>query len=360
MASRGHQVSIWSPAPFFAKLSKSAKIRKWLGYIDQYIIFPIVIRRRLSRQPSETLYVFTDHAQGPWVSTVKDKKHVIHCHDFLAQKSALGEIAENPTGWTGRLYQKIIFKGYSIGNNFISISQKTKNDLHNLLKHSPSSSEVIYNSVSSNFIPIENNLARKELKKIFGSILDEGYILHVGGNQWYKNRIGVIEIYDMWRYQYELDLPLILVGEQLSGRILNIYSNSVYKKNIHIVSGINDQTLCWLYSGATAFLFPSLAEGFGWPIAEAMACRCPVITTNEAPMTEVSGRAAYLIPRRPIDNAAVKQWALNSSHTLNQVIQMSSEQRTKVIRKGFEQVKNFDKELILSRIEAVYSNIVNK
>ena len=359
MISHGHRVEIWSPDPFFFKLSKSIKLRKWLGYIDQYIIFPLSIRKNIHRQPLDTLYVFTDHAQGPWVSTVKNKKYIIHCHDFLAQKSALGEIEENLTSWTGRLYQKLIYKGYSQGENFISISQKTKEDLHRLLVHSPTNSTVVHNSVSNNFMPTEVILAREKLEKIFTISLSKGYILHVGGNQWYKNRVGVIKIYNAWRLKYKLDLPLILIGDYPSGKILDIYANSIYKNDIHMYSGIDDLTLGLLYSGATVFVFPSLAEGFGWPIAEAMACGCPVITTNEAPMTEVAGNAAFLIPRCPIDIDEANRWAMNSSYILNEVVQMPPEQKMLVVKRGFEQVKNFDREVVLSKIENIYLNIVN-
>ena len=357
MISRGHHVTIWSPESLLANLVKSDKIKKWLGYIDQYIIFPIAIRKRLPQQSSDTLYVFTDHAQGPWVPIVKNKKHIIHCHDFLAQKSALNEIEENPTSWTGRLYQKIIFNGYSTGKNFISISQKTRNDLHNLIHYIPTSSTIIHNSISDNFTQVESKVARENLRKMFNSVLDNGYILHVGGNQWYKNKIGVIEIYDRWRSEYKFNIPLILVGEKLSGKVLDTYSNSTYKENIHLISGITDQVLNWLYSGATALLFPSLAEGFGWPIAEAMACGCPVITTNEAPMTEVAGHAAFLISRRPIKNNAVDEWTKDSAHMLNQVVQMLPNKRIEVIKRGLEQIKKFNRESILSKIEQIYLSI---
>merc|ERR1711912_68703 len=60
------------------------------------------------------------------------------------------------------------------------------------------------------------------------------------------------------------------------------------------------------YSSATALLFPSLQEGFGWPIIEAQACGCPVFTSNRPPMTEVGGEAAlYINPNNP-ETAAKK------------------------------------------------------
>ena len=60
-----------------------------------------------------------------------------------------------------------------------------------------------------------------------------------------------------------------------------------------------DDLVKMAYVGASLFLFPSLAEGFGWPIAEAMASGCPVITTNKRPMTEVTKGTGRLIEKMP-------------------------------------------------------------
>jgi glycosyltransferase involved in cell wall biosynthesis len=73
---------------------------------------------------------------------------------------------------------------------------------------------------------------------------------------------------------------------------------------IEFVSPSNEQMRA-LYSGALAFLFPSLEEGFGWPVLEAQACGCPVITSDRPPMTEIAGRGAILI--NPENAAAAAQ-----------------------------------------------------
>src|SRR6188508_949356 len=101
MNDRGHEVEIWAPKRFFHKLSVHNKLKKWLGYLDQYVLFPFNIRSKIYSAPQSTLFVFTDQALGPWVPLVSNRHHVIHCHDFLAQRSAFGEIPENKVGWTG-------------------------------------------------------------------------------------------------------------------------------------------------------------------------------------------------------------------------------------------------------------------
>jgi len=354
MTARGHKVSVLSPNSNFVETKYLSRVKKWLGYIDQYIVFPKQIRRFIKKQPSDTLYVFTDHAQGPWVHTVANKKHIIHCHDFLAQNSALGHIRENPTSITGRLYQKLIFNGYSKGNNFVSVSKKTQEDLHEILSKTDYISNVVYNSIDSSFNFVDTKTAKLKLKKRLSVNIDSGYILHLGGNQWYKNRLGVIQIYDAWRDKYKQVLPLLLVGQYPTGAILDAYLNSSYKDDIHLLSKVNDETLNLLYSAASVFIFPSLAEGFGWPIAEAMACRCAVITTDEAPMTEVAGDAAFLIPKRPINRDEIKQWITSSADVLDKVLHVDEAQHSKIIHQGLEQVKKFERNKIMNQIEALY------
>ena len=202
----------------------------------------------------------------------------------------------------------MIHKGYSEGRNFISVSFNTKKMLHRFLTASPERSEVVYNGLNQSFTTLDPCQARDSVSRETGIELKNGYLLHVGGNQWYKNRIGVVEIYNAWRIRQNEMLPLLLVGEIANRTLQSTIDLSPYKSDIHVLSAVNDKILRDAYAGASVFLFPSKAEGFGWPIAEAMASGCPVITTNEAPMTEVAGTAGFLIPREPWDNSKIRIW----------------------------------------------------
>jgi glycosyltransferase involved in cell wall biosynthesis len=358
MCQRTHDVEIWSPDAKAVKLVAPQIFKKWLGYIDQFYFFPKQVRKRLKNTHANTLFVFTDHALGPWVPLVSNKPHVIHCHDFLAQKSAINLIPENPTGWTGKQYQKLIRWGYSKGHHFISVSKRTQQDLHDFLPSLPMSSKVIYNGLNQSFVPQPISEMRGIFGNSIGIDLHQGYILHVGGNQWYKNRTGIIEIYNAWRNNFKSSMPLILIGAEpnLSLKLLHVKSH--YKQDIHFISNVSDDMVKKAYAGASVFLFPSIAEGFGWPIAEAMASGCPVITTDEAPMTEVADSAGFYIEKRPSEDQKVVEWSLRAAKVLNQVISLSSSDREQVISKGLENAKRFDQNLALDSIENSYKNIL--
>lgn len=360
MKKRGHIVELLSPEPLFFKLPVPAQFKKWFGYIDQYLIFPGSAKAKLSSYPSDTLFVFADQALGPWVPLVADRPHVIHCHDFLAQRSAEGQLPENPVGWTGVQYQKYIRSGYLAGKNFISVSKKTQSDLHEFYGNVPPLSEVVYNGLTGEFLYGNIVAMREQISSSAGVDCLKGYVLHVGGNQWYKNRRGVVEIYSEWRNNHDRNIPLILIGAKPDGRLQEAISKSGYQNDIHCLSGISDGVLKVAYAGASVFLFPSLAEGFGWPIAEAMAAGVPVITTNETPMTEVAGDAAVMINRRPVRPALVAQWALESAWALEKVLSATAEERDHQIARGFENVKRFDPGVTLDLIEAYYVKVLEK
>jgi len=360
MRNRGHNVQHWTPDPVLSKFTKSRFVGKWLGYIDLFLIFPSKTRIRIKKCKVNTLYVFTDQALGPWVPMVKEYPHVIHCHDFLALSSALGEISENRTSWTGKLYQRFIHRGYVYGKNFISVSEKTQEQLKRFLQTAPLQSTVIYNGLREGFLPYEPDKARAMIESRTGINTSLGYLLHIGGNQWYKNRIGVIEIYNAWRANSLLKLPLLLVGDAPSTDLREIFNLSPFKDHIHFLSGMDDDFLRFAYAGASVFLFPSFAEGFGWPIVEAMACGCKVITTRDAPMTEVAGHAGFYIAKRPKQRVEIEEWSKTSAGVVENVINLGTKESESAVSIGIENAKRFDACIALNKIEITYKNILTQ
>ena len=355
MAKRGHDVSVWSPTRKCFSLRAPSAFKKWLGYVDQYILFPSTVRKRLKSCPADTLFVFTDQAQGPWVPLVANRRHVMHCHDFLAQLSAMGKIAQHKSSWTGKLYQKFIRNGYRKGKNFISVSRKTDQVLQQMLPDKVTSTAVVYNGLDQSYRPFYHAKARRLITKETGIDLAAGYCLHVGGNQWYKNREGVIEIYTAWRSQSEFTLPLLMIGPPPSAIVLQQLEASPFKEDVHFISNLSDEFVQYAYAGANVFLFPSHAEGFGWPIAEAMASGCPVMTTNEAPMTEVAGDAAFLIAARGPDNDQI--WASEAALMLQQIVSLTAAERKTVRAAAIKNVKRFDAKAAVDKIEFIYEHI---
>lgn len=360
MLNKGHELTIWSPKALFFKLAfNNPFLEKWMGYLDQYVVFPIIVKMRLLSCSKDTLFVFADNALGPWVHLVKKRYHVVHCHDFLAQQSAFGLLPENKTGISGKYYQKFIRWGYSKSENFISISIKTQTDLHFFLTKTPKISSVVYNGLNQDFESPQNKiLVRKLLTNEYTIDLSKGYILHVGGNAFYKNRLGVLEIYDQWAKDYKANVPLILVGEPPSEELLAFKEKSIVSKSIYFITNIGDLRLQQFYQGASVMIFPSLYEGFGWPIVEAMASGSLVITTDEDPMKEVAADAGFYIPKKSFNPEEFVKWKSIAAKELEKVMQLTPVQSGMAIQKSILRSKEFSAQGFVNSIEKVYQQIL--
>jgi glycosyltransferase involved in cell wall biosynthesis len=359
MTERGHKVESWTSRQTFGRLPiPSAFIRKWLGYADQFLVYPRELRQLVNRQPSDTLFVVTDQALGMWVPCFAHRPHVIHCHDFLALKSALGEFSENPTGWTGRQYQQRIRKGFSRGKTFISVSEKTREDLHRFLPRVPKISEVVRNGLNHPFRPMEMAERISLLKQVGVEIPKHGFIVHIGGNQWYKNRRGVLEIYRVYVHSHPNPLELWMIGAKPSDQLLNLAASIPKSGKVHFLSGLTNEQVNAAYSHARVLLFPSLEEGFGWPIVEAMACGTPVIATDRAPMREVGGSSAYYIHRMNSSLENDHLWAVDGAKCLQTILNLKTKKLDALRCEGLKHVEQFAAEKSLDCYERIYQRTV--
>lgn len=320
LQARGHEVAYWAPEARAHALLGHTRLAKWAGYVDQFLIFPLQVKARLLGRPRDTLYVFCDQALGPWVPLVRHLPHVVHAHDLLALRSALGLIPQNPTSATGRLYQRYIRWGFRQAQHFICVSRRTQSDLVEHGQVRPQTSTVVYNGLNHPYKPVPPTQAADLLKRCGLPFSERGMLLHVGGGQWYKNTAGVISLYARYAARHARPLPLWMVSPHPSSpEVLQALQAVPPQGQVRFFQGIDNAALEAAYSVASAFLFPSLAEGFGWPLIEAQACGCPVITTDDSPMNEIAGPlATYLPVLRPGDD--LLRWADRGADALESVL----------------------------------------
>ncbi|CAO4172725.1 glycosyltransferase family 4 protein [Methylorubrum aminovorans] len=133
------------------------------------------------------------------------------------------------------------------------------------------------------------------------------YILTVGTLEPRKNHSRLIDAFLELLNSGNSSCDLVLVGKYGWGteNLINKIHHLGIAEHVHLLSGVNNEQLASLYSGALFAAYPSLYEGFGLPVLEAMACGCPVLTSNRASMPEISGEAALLVD--PTDIASITQ-----------------------------------------------------
>lgn len=299
-----YEVRIIRPEIFFSKIKPSSNgLGKWLGYIDKFVLFPRQLRQAVLW--ADVVHI-CDHSNAVYTNYLQDVPHVVTCHDLLAIRSAFGEIKENHTKWSGRQLQRMILTGLQRSQRIACVSQQTSRDLLRLAEVNPSNVSVIYQGLNYPYTQMKQAEATQHLASL-GIPSNLQFLLHVGGNQWYKNRLGVLSIFNYLKQQPNLsELYLVMAGKPFTNQMHQFIETSNLNKQVIELVAVENEDLRALYSTAVALLFPSLQEGFGWPIAEAQACGCPVFTSNRAPMTEVGGEAAiYIDPSQPEQAAQV-------------------------------------------------------
>jgi len=353
----GHRVSMRTPRARLRRLVGSGPAAKWAGYVDQYLLFPQEIKAALRRDPVDTLHVFCDQALGPWVPQVAHLPHVVHCHDLLALRAALGLIPENPTRLTGRVYQRYIRRGFRHARHFISVSERTRADLHLYGDVQPVTSEVVYNGLNFPYTPMAPELARATLQGAGLPVADGGMLLHVSGAQWYKNVAGLLRIYAHYARGRPDPLPLWLVGVPPDAFAGAAGAEMPVQGRVVFLRGLDSTVLPAAYSLARAFIFPSHAEGFGWPIVEAQACGCLVITTDDAPMNEVGGPVARYLPRLHLGDDA-QAWAAHAARVLVSVLDMPEAERARLSAAAVAWAARFEVDTAVGSYLRIYEQVL--
>ena len=203
-----------------------------------------------------------------------------------------------PRGIKGELKWQMQRFALKKADAIITDSNCSKKDIIKYVGVSEEKISVIYLAAGEEFRQIANGKWQIEFRKKYN--LPDKFILYVGDATWNKNLPRLIEA------AKETKIPLVMVGKALTlegfdqknpwnkdlVRIQELVKND---KKIIRLGFIPTEDLVRIYNLATVFVMPSLYEGFGLPILEAMSCGCPVITTKEGSLYEVAGQAAYYV-----------------------------------------------------------------
>ncbi len=208
--------------------------------------------------------------------------------------------------WPGKIKQAFFAHGIrrAIANSdrLASVSQSTLDDI---LKFSPGAHDrlrLTQSGVAKRFRPAKRD---PKILQRFGVVDHQKYALVVGQFAPYKNHHRALEAFAE-ALPNDAGAKLIFVQRrgQRADPLRRLAAKLQISGRVHFASARSEDELIQLYSHASALLHPSLCEGFGNPVAEAMACGCPVITSNQSAMPEVSGGAALLVDPFNIANIA--------------------------------------------------------
>jgi len=217
-------------------------------------------------------------------------------------------------------------------DRIIADSHSTARDLHRIYGISESKIEVIHLGVSPAFKPQDPRAAAEYVARQYKTSKD--YILTVGTLGPHKNLITLVKAMKAVRDRGALSFELLVVGAKgrKKSQVLEVIRTSGLTDNdIRFLGFVPDEDLPMLYSGSSLFVLPSLYEGFGLPLAEAMACGVPVIASNTSSIPEVAGDAGLLVPPTEPEAFAEAILRVRSDQAL----------RKAMIEKGLKQAGSF-------------------
>jgi len=362
LAAEGIKAIVIRPEIVWGRLAaKVPRLQKWAGYIDKLVILPQRLRKLAtgsSAQGEPTIFHVCDHSNASYVRSLTSVPHVVTCHDLFAVRSALGEIPQHTTRWSGRQLQALITQGLRQAKKIVCDSEATRRDVLRLLQPDPervSTALLSFNPLD--WAPHSASTTgdwRDMVKRISGHSPNPAlkrYVLHVGGESWYKNRHGVARIFSQVKAATAEGLGLVFVGPPLPAALQDfIASQPGMTECVITLQGVTDRELATLYRSSEALLFPSLDEGFGWPVLEAHACGCRVITSLRGSLPEVGGTAAYYID--PDDEAG-------AARVLEAVLTQTEDQRKQASQAALANAARFSLQATTRQYISIYEQLLH-
>lgn len=284
---------------------------------------------------------------GPFLfNNEKTVKKILTVHDIAPI------IISNINSWKIKFDFKFLLPKMIDNSDFIiSVSYSTKKDLINKLGVNNAKIGVIPLGVNTSFFYPRSN--KGEVLQKYG--IKNKYLLYVGTDNPRKNLKTLIKAYG--KIFNDIPHDLLLVGpikrKNIESIVKKYFKNEISIKEllnrIKTIGYVDNNDLPAIYTGATAFIFPSLYEGFGLPPLEAMACGTPVIVSNNSSLNEVVGDSGLYI-NNPLNVDEI-------SKTIIQVLE-NDNLKQKLKNSGFKQVKKFTWEKTIKETIKTYENLL--
>jgi glycosyltransferase involved in cell wall biosynthesis len=284
-----HRFRLYTPAPISNLQSPSS------NFEIRVIPFPrlwthLRLAWELKRRPPDVLFV-PAHVL-PLVCPVPA---LVTVHDlgYLHYPEAHRRFDRWYLGWTTRRHVRLAAR-------VIADSQATRADLVRHYQADPARIVVVYPGRDESLTRVNDPETVEAVKARYG--IRGNYLLYVGTLQPRKNLVRLVEAFAQIQTP---DLQLVLAGQKgwLYAGLLARVKTSGLSGRVIFTGYVADDDKAALLSGATALVYPSLYEGFGLPVLEAMACRTPVLTSDVSSLPEVAGDAAWLVD--PLDTEAI-------------------------------------------------------
>jgi glycosyltransferase involved in cell wall biosynthesis len=279
-----------------------------------------------------------------------DLPRVVTCHDLIP---LLYPAHYGSRTWSRRWWRRAIeWRRYRSATHVVAISRATADDLVRLLGMPAQSITVVYSGVDPRL------WSAKPRDDDAGVLVRLGvagrYLLYVGGDDWRKNMRGMLEVLAALRARPGCaDVQLVWAGRPAParrGRIEALARDLGVADAFVILGYVSDDDLAALYRQSAFLLLLSRYEGFGYPLVEAMACGCPVVTSGASSLGELAGDAALQVPLG--SPTAIAQAVAPLLH--------SGEERARLAAVGLARARRFTLASMASGAADVYRHVLGR
>jgi glycosyltransferase involved in cell wall biosynthesis len=324
------------PAPHFAFAPTNITPR-WFARIWNRLHIPLPIEAFVGKV---SLYHATDFVLPP---SLPNTRTLLTVHDL-----SFVRVPETASPALKAYLDIVVPRSVRRADHLLADSQATKDDLIALYNTPADKITVLLSGVDPRFERV-NDLSQQIAVRTKYNIDHRPYIFAVGTVQPRKNYIRLMQALAALRAQGK-DISLVIAGGRgwLEDPIYQAIQDLDLQNHVNFIGFADDSDLPTLYSAALCLAFPSLYEGFGLPILEAMKCGTPVVTANVSSLPEVAGTATLLVD--PYDVEAL-------THALQRIIEDHS-LRQHLVTSGYAHAKSFTWERAARQLLSIYNQLL--
>ncbi len=243
------------------------------------------------------------------------------------------------------IYNKKFSYSSQIADGIIAISRQTKHDLIQYYNIDEKKIEVIHQGCNNVFKHLLIDTEKQKIKEKWK--LPDHYILYVGTIEERKNLLSIV----IALHYGKISVPLVVVGRQTKYyNKVQAYIDKHSVKNIFFLKEVPVTELPGIYQMAELFIYPSIFEGFGIPILEALYSHVPVITTRGGCFSEAGGEYSMYIDPKNIEEMI---------HAINNILS-NSLLKEKMIEKGYEHALLFSDEIVAEKVMRFYKRVLHE
>jgi glycosyltransferase involved in cell wall biosynthesis len=310
---------------------------KWLARVWHRARIPLPVECFVG---NIDLYHATDFVLPP---TLPNTRTLLTVHDL-----SFVRVPEAASPNLKAYLDQVVPRSVKRANHILADSEATKNDLIEFYGILADSITVLLSGVDMRFHKVYDEEGLLTTRRKYG-LGNTPYIFSIGTVQPRKNYGRLIQALARLRLS-GYDINLVIAGGRgwLEDPIYENIRATKMENHVHFIGFADEADLPALYSAAYCFAFPSLYEGFGLPVLEAMACGTPVITSNVSSLPEVAGDAAIMID--PYDIEAL-------TYSLQQLLDDQNLYQT-LIQKGSERAKLFSLDVSARQLREIYSRLL--